>query len=79
MCDRLIDDIVSVRSPWGIVLLILNIVWPGLGTIINSAMGSKCRATTALVGVIQMLLAAFIIGWLWSIWWGVLILMKQRD
>ncbi len=78
MCDPLTSDIVSVGAPWGVVLLIVNIFFPGIGTIINALMGSKCHVTIFIVGVLQLLFAGFIIGWIWSIWWGVLIFQKQR-
>ena len=78
MLEGLQADLNSVSSPWGIVLLILNIVWPGLGTIINSFMGDKVHCTSLLVGVFQMLLAWIIIGWIWSIWWGIIIFQKQK-
>lgn len=78
MCEPLTSDLVAVDSPWGIILMIVNIFFPGIGTIINSFMGSKVRVTTLIVGILQLLLASFIIGWIWSIWWGVLIYQKQR-
>ena len=78
MCEPLTLDIVKVDDSWGIVLLIVNIFFPGIGTIINSLMGDKVHVTTLIVGILQLVLAGFIIGWIWSIWWGVLIYQKSR-
>ena len=52
MCEGLKSEIVPVQPPMGIVLLILNILIPGLGTFINAFMGENCNATTAIVGVL---------------------------
>ena len=79
VCDNLVDDIAPVKSSVAILLLLLNIFIPGLGTIVNSFFGGKCRATTFIVGLLQLLLASFILGWIWSIWWGVLIYEKATD
>ena len=76
-CDKLTADIVSVPAPWGIVLLIINVLLPGIGSIINSLMADKVRVTTLVVGILQLVLAGFIVGWIWSIIWGVLIFKKQ--
>jgi hypothetical protein len=57
-------------------MLILNIVWPGFGTALNSCMGKKFNATTFIVAILQIILSFIFIGWIWSIWWGILILEK---
>ena len=35
--------------------------------------------TQLVIGLIQFLTAAFLIGWIWSIYWGYLIVMKAMD
>ena len=52
MFEDLIADIVPPKAPWGAILLIINILWPGLGTIINSLMGENLHGTTLIVGLI---------------------------
>ena len=62
-------------SPLNIVLLILNIIWPGIGTMINSCLGGF-DSKAFLIGLAQWLLCCCFIGWIWSIYWGVLIFQK---
>ncbi len=52
MLEGLIDDITAVKSPWGVILLILNIIWPGIGSIINGLMNERCHGTTVIVGIL---------------------------
>jgi len=33
---------------------------------------------TVLIGILQFFLAALLIGWLWSIWWGFIIFTKSQ-
>ena len=72
------------RSPWGIVCLILNIVFSGVGSIIAGVMGKHNQ--TLIIGIIQLAagwLLFWVIGpigllmWIWSIIWGVLIFQKS--
>lgn len=57
----------------GIVLAELSL---GIGTIIGAAIG-KCSKKAYLVGVLQLILAVLIIGWLWSILWGYFMFDKK--
>ena len=70
-CD---DSIVRVVRPWGIILFILNIIFPGVGTIISAffpmCMGRSLNALALLFGVLQLLFCMAIIPWIWSIWHG---------
>ena len=77
VCENGQSSIVKVDSTMGIVLLILNILWSGLGTVINGCMGSGGVVTDQIiVGILQFLTSMCLIGWFWSIWWGVLIMQK---
>ncbi|CAM9975577.1 unnamed protein product, partial [Laminaria digitata] len=40
----------------------------GVGTIIAGFI--KCSLETLIVGVLQLLTAAIVVGWVWSILWG---------
>lgn len=39
----------------------------------------KCSKTTFVVGVLQFLTAAVIVGWILSVYWGLLVLVKSFD
>jgi hypothetical protein len=71
------ESLPKVDKCIGIVLLLLNIFFPGLGTMICACIGGKFQVEHLIVGLIQLFTAACIIGWVWSIWWGVIILMKS--
>jgi len=51
----------------------------GLGTMIMSFFFEKCSKTTFVVGVLQFLTAAVIVGWILSVYWGLLVLVKAFD
>ncbi len=40
-------------------------------------MGKQCSKTHVMVGLAQFMTAPYIIGWIWSIYWGFLIFMNQ--
>ena len=68
---------VGVTASW--FLLILNIILPGVGSMISSFCGSKFNSTALLYGVLQLLTAAILIGWIWSIYHGCLIHSKAKS
>lgn len=70
------DTIQPVKKGWATILLILNIFFPGVGTLLNAIMGSGIKVTGLMIGGLQLLLSAGLIGWLWSIYWGVLMYEK---
>ena len=67
----------TLNKVLAIVILVLNIILPGIGTIICSLIGPKFELDNLLVGIVQLLLAVCIIGWVWSIWWGIIVLQKS--
>ncbi len=78
MCHGLKEEIAPVGSCCGCMLLLLNIFFPGFGTMINSCLGHHCSGTTFLVGIAQLLLTPLLIGWIWSIWWGCLMTNSEH-
>ena len=85
MCKSCQDTIQTVEAPWHIVLMIINILAPGLGTMYNgcacccSSCGVKeCNWAAFGIGLLQSMSACFLVGWIWSIWWGVLIYQKTE-
>ena len=82
-CDDLIAKTVNkMKTPCtGLTMFILNIFFPGLGTIISScecAKGGALCTTTLLVGILQAILTGFLLGWIWSIIWGFMIWNKSK-
>ena len=73
--DERKNEIPRTSTIVAILLLIINIVFPGIGTIIMSFM-NKCKWMTALVGLLQLLTAFILVGWIWSIYWGILCLQR---
>jgi TM2 domain-containing membrane protein YozV len=72
----LFPHLVTKIKPTGPILsfflFILNVFFPGLGTMVNQCVGvGQFSWKGFMVGVLQLILAPLIIGWIWSIWWGV--------
>lgn len=53
-----------------------NNAFEGVGTIIAGVLACCCE--TLLIGLLQTLTAPFLIGWIWSIWWGWDLLQVSR-
>ena len=54
-----------------VLCLVLNIFVPGFGTIINAYQSHHNRGTGVCIGILQFLLTVFLIGWIWSIVYGI--------
>ena len=82
-CKEWQDDIPATKSPLGIIFLLVNLcVLPGGGTMLAACIheeGGGMRQCTLIIGVIQWLTAGCLIGWIWAIWWGIIIMQKQKD
>jgi hypothetical protein len=85
---------IPVMPLWmAIVLLIVNIFIPGLGTMLagffvlcelaNLGDSSQSRVESFCanfwVGVLQMLLASIVLGWIWAIFWGILFVTQSTE
>ncbi len=75
--EELKGKIPTLNRVMGITLLIVNIIFPGVGTMICACIGPKFETDNLLVGILQLLLAVCFIGYIWSIWWGIIILLKS--
>ena len=65
------EHIYPVPESWGLIVFILNIIFPGWGTICQSYYApAGYNSGTAMAGVGQILTAWLIVGWIWSIWHG---------
>ena len=78
MCEKWIQSIPFVSQGNGIIILIINILFPGLGTMILACMSPNISGEQLLIGMLQFLFFIFFfVGILWSIWWSILVLQKS--
>ena len=75
----IVSDVPRLHGPWPYVVFVLSIVLPGSGTMVAACAGyttswSKCQL---FIGMLQMMTFVYLIGWIWSIWWGWKILHKS--
>ena len=88
----LITDVPRVPTPMQYVCFVVNVIIPGKfelvliisiilgsGTMIASCFGERWSKTLFFVGVFQLFLAYILVGWLFSIYWGMLIVRKTWD
>lgn len=72
-----LDDFVPSPRGWNLGCLILNIIpfLGGVGTIV-AAVRDGMHVKGLIVGILQLVLQIGIIGYIWSIIWGVLMFKK---
>ena len=73
------SNVPRLTKGWPYAIMVLSIVLPGSGTLISACIGysTSWSKTQLFIGMLQMMTAAFLIGWIWSIWWGWKILHKS--
>ena len=78
-CDAWQAEIPAVKGEIiTIILWVCNLGHPGFGTFLVSCLGTTdCITSQIIVAFLQILTAACIVGWIWSIWWGALIYKKH--
>jgi len=63
----------------GILVLILNILVSGLGTfLVGCAFTKQVNNQIMLWGLLQFICMIILVGWIWSIWWGVVYFIKRN-
>ncbi|KAL9641720.1 hypothetical protein ABK040_007398 [Willaertia magna] len=69
------DSNVKVKG-MGLIILIVNILFPGIGTILAGIMTEEKEKSSSaiIVGVLQFVLASCCIGWIWAIYSGIKIM-----
>ena len=60
-----------------IMIFISNLIFPSSGTFYLSIIGNGFIKPQLIVGLIQLISLFFLIGWLWSIYWGYLTIKKS--
>jgi len=70
------NPIPRVDPCMALVILIMNIFWPGLGTFVLGLVGPGANCCTfLLLGLLQFILIPFLlVGWIWSICTGIAVL-----
>lgn len=77
--DKLKSHLPTLGRSVAIFILVLNIIIPGLGTAFLCCIGGTCKTEHLIIGLIQFCTAFCLVGWLWSIMWGLIILMKSNN
>ena len=75
------NSIVKVDKDMGIICLILNCIpfTSGVGTMVSAcANPGEMNSNALLFGILQLLTAFLLVGWIWSIIHGVWIFQKSR-
>ena len=76
-CEEWILTIPSVGACSAAFVLILNVFFPGVGTLLLACLGPSisCGSQTC-VGMLQIILSPFLIGWIWAVYWSFLVCAK---
>ena len=71
---ELATNVPALGNLWAYICFGLNVIIPGVGTMLAACLGDKNMNKTQLsIGFIQLLTAVYLIGWVSSIYWGYLI------
>lgn len=77
--SRMKNHLPVLSKPIAIVILVINIIFPGIGTMLLSCIGGTFKREHLFVGLAQLVLAICVIGWIWSILWGVFLVLKSTS
>lgn len=73
-------DIIPLTSPfWAFFILILNIFAPGFGTLLMACFSLRFSSVNIIIGILQILFSGILIGYIWSIVWGVLCVCRSLE
>ena len=76
---ELVTNVPELQNIWAYVCLALNVIIPGTGTMICACLGDENMNKTQLfIGFFQFLTSIYLVGWIFSIYWGVLIVQKSQ-
>ena len=78
---RLVTQVPKVAIHFAAIAAFLNFIIPGFGTIFAACMdeGLTVSKTQIVIGVAQFLTSFLIIGWILSLYWGYLIVMRSLN
>ncbi len=62
-----------------LLVLILNILCAGLGTFLAGLLFLKeSSGNIMLWGLLQFITWIILLGWIWSVWWGIVCFMRRE-
>ena len=76
---NMLIDVPKVNQILAVLFCLINVILPGWGTMFAACATQstpEVSKTQLALGLVQFLTAAFLIGWIASIYWGYLIVMK---
>lgn len=76
--EEIKGHIPSLSMVLAIVILILNIILPGIGTLCFCCLDKGNLVEHLVIGLLQFFLCWTIVAWVWSICWGVFVVMKAK-
>ena len=78
---ELVTNVPRINKILSYVCAFLNFILPGSGTLIAAcAAHDNVSKAQLMIAFLQFMLGVVIIGWVWSIYWGYLLVMKaQKD
>ena len=76
---ELVTQVPQVSNIWAYLCFALNVILPGVGTMLVACIGDvNMNKTQLAVGLAQLLTSVYLLGWFISIYWGYLIVQKSR-
>ena len=72
--------VVQLDHTVAVICLILNCIpfTSGVGTMVSACAGKEFNLTALLFGILQLLLAVLLVGWIWSIVHGIWLLDASK-
>eukprot|EP00727_Mastigamoeba_balamuthi_P007023 m51a1_g2941 hypothetical protein (89) ;mRNA; f:603055-603754 len=80
--ETIVEHTIGLKTPGkglvGLILGIVNILLPGIGVIIAGAIdGGEGGVVDIIIGLIQLVTCWLVIGWIWAIVWGILMIIRN--
>ena len=73
------EYVVKLPKNTALILMIVNIILPGIGTMISGCLVKKIQCNVILIGLLQLVLVpVLLIGWIWSILHGIWLFQKAK-
>ena len=68
-----------LHNVWAYICFLFNLLIPGTGTALAAVLGqSDINKTQLVIAFFQFLTSVYIVGWIWSVYWGYLIVAKSK-